>query len=308
MKRRRSARWQLAAVAVAAVVSVAFGANAVAGHLTSGVKSYTGCLTTNGGTLTLIKEGNSPHRACPSGSVEAHFSGGDITSIVAGTGVQVTNGTNGAATIALDPQYGLRQDCAPGQVVKWNGSAWACAADNDTTYSAGTGLAQSGTQFSIASDYRVKNTPDCSAGQFATGFDSSGGIQCGSPSATVAALSADQEDYGTGKGIADSDAYQPFGSLSPAAGTYFVVAKGAIYSEGNVDQFRGARCAIRSGGTTVDSIFLIDDVLDSEGTYPFALNAVVSHASGALELACLANEGADGLELYSGRITALKVG
>jgi hypothetical protein len=36
------------------------------------------------------------------------------------------------------------------QVLKWNGSAWAPAADNDTTYSAGTGLTLSGTTFSLS--------------------------------------------------------------------------------------------------------------------------------------------------------------
>jgi hypothetical protein len=37
-----------------------------------------------------------------------------------------------------------------GQVLKWDGSAWTPAADNDTTYSAGAGLQLSGTTFSIA--------------------------------------------------------------------------------------------------------------------------------------------------------------
>ena len=39
---------------------------------------------------------------------------------------------------------------AANQVLKWNGSAWAPAADADTTYSAGAGLALGGTQFSVA--------------------------------------------------------------------------------------------------------------------------------------------------------------
>jgi len=37
-----------------------------------------------------------------------------------------------------------------GQILKWNGSQWALANDNDTTYSAGAGLSLSGTTFSIA--------------------------------------------------------------------------------------------------------------------------------------------------------------
>ncbi|MCD6532046.1 hypothetical protein J7K99_06360 [bacterium] len=39
-----------------------------------------------------------------------------------------------------------------GQVLKWNGSAWVPAADNNTTYSAGQGLTLSGTTFSVNVD------------------------------------------------------------------------------------------------------------------------------------------------------------
>jgi hypothetical protein len=38
---------------------------------------------------------------------------------------------------------------APGQALKWNGTAWAPAADANTTYTAGSGLILSGTQFSV---------------------------------------------------------------------------------------------------------------------------------------------------------------
>jgi hypothetical protein len=44
-------------------------------------------------------------------------------------------------------------DCAAGEIVKWYGSQWVCSADDDTTYTAGDGLALSGTTFSIDSDH-----------------------------------------------------------------------------------------------------------------------------------------------------------
>ena len=42
--------------------------------------------------------------------------------------------------------------CTNGQVMKWGGTAWGCAIDVDTntTYSAGTGLTLSGTQFTLS--------------------------------------------------------------------------------------------------------------------------------------------------------------
>ena len=39
--------------------------------------------------------------------------------------------------------------CANGQVAKRSGGTWACAADDNTTYTAGSGLVLSGTQFSV---------------------------------------------------------------------------------------------------------------------------------------------------------------
>jgi hypothetical protein len=40
--------------------------------------------------------------------------------------------------------------CGNGQLAKWNGTAWACAVDVDTTYSAGAGLDLAATTFSLA--------------------------------------------------------------------------------------------------------------------------------------------------------------
>src|SRR5687767_15148868 len=91
-------------------LAVAAG-TAVAGHFTGGVASYTGCIS-SGGTLSLISEGDVPQKPCPPGALEAHFSGGDITEISGGAGVQVTSGDNGKATIALDTSYSLPQGCS----------------------------------------------------------------------------------------------------------------------------------------------------------------------------------------------------
>jgi len=67
------------------------------------------------------------------------------------------NGTTwacGDITVGTDTLAKLT--CTSDQVVKWNGTAWACTADTDTTYTAGTGLALTGTTFSLAS---VENLP-----------------------------------------------------------------------------------------------------------------------------------------------------
>jgi hypothetical protein len=65
------------------------------------------------------------------------------------TGVVAQNPLTGAGT-SSDPLR-LINGTSAGQILKWNGTQWALANDNDTTYSAGAGLSLSGTTFSIAS-------------------------------------------------------------------------------------------------------------------------------------------------------------
>jgi hypothetical protein len=166
----------LAVAAVAAIAVVALGGTALAGHIGSGVKSYTGCLVTSSGTFVKVKEGDQPQAACSSGQVLVHLSGGDITSVSAQAGGGLAGGnTEGAAALSI------RRDCGSGDIVKWNGTAWACAADSNSTYAAGEGLQLTGSTFSIHPDYRLPNKVCSTAGQFSRGFDDDGEIQCAAP-------------------------------------------------------------------------------------------------------------------------------
>lgn len=114
---------------VAAVLLVGLGGSALAGHLSSSVDSYTGCLSQNG-DLNKFEEGDSPLKPCAGNQVQVHLSGGDLTSITGGMGL--TGGAeNGAATLQVDPAYALPQGCSVGQEARWNGSVWVCWNDGE---------------------------------------------------------------------------------------------------------------------------------------------------------------------------------
>ena len=95
-----------------------------------------------------------------------HLSGGDITEVVAGDGL-TGGGDNGEVTLALDEAFQLPQACANGEIPEWNGTGWECGVDNDTTYTASTGLDLSAANaFSIEPDYRLPQ--GCAAGEIAS--------------------------------------------------------------------------------------------------------------------------------------------
>src|SRR5262249_17410330 len=147
--------------------------------------------------ITKVKEGDTPKSACAPGQTLVRVSGGDITSVNVQEGGGLTGGgTNGAVSLSL------RRDCSSGQLVKWDGSGWTCASDSNSTYTTGTGLDLGGSKFGVASSSRVKNPPDCSSGEFATGFDSSGEIECGTPTApTMQTFESRQANFVDGDGI-----------------------------------------------------------------------------------------------------------
>ncbi len=108
-------------------------------------------------------------------------SGGDITAVTAGTGL-TGGGTTGSISLAADTTYLQRRvssTCAVGssiRAINADGTV-SCEADDNTTYTAGTGLALSGTQFNVAAPYQLPQT--CTAGQLPQWNGATWG--CGSP-------------------------------------------------------------------------------------------------------------------------------
>jgi hypothetical protein len=291
-------------LAVAALVVVAVGGTALAGPAGS-VKTFTGCLSSGDGVIAKVKEGDAPKSPCNSGQTLVRLSGGDITKISVTGGLTLPNGgESGDVTISLDPKYSLPQSCSQGEVAKWNSatSAWVCAADNDTQYSAGTGLDLTGTTFGIEPAYRVKNTPDCSSGQFATGFDSDGDIQCAAPSAGgVHAYSAH-----VGETTLAGDTLVISKTLPP--GTYLLFASVSLVNrdgDGAGDGVSAAECRIPGYQTGTQGLFWNDEFGTVDTKESVALSSAISHAGGAIELRC--EESAANVDVWNATLTAIKV-
>src|SRR2546422_6309342 len=88
-----------------------------AGHQTSGVASYTGCLRS--GIVYNVAVGDSPLAACRPGDVQVHVSGGDITGVAAGQGL-AGGGANGATTLSVDTnaiQARVTGSCTSGNAI-----------------------------------------------------------------------------------------------------------------------------------------------------------------------------------------------
>jgi hypothetical protein len=192
-----------------------------------------------------------------------------------------------------------------------NSTGWVCA-DHDI----GTGLALTQTlgssgsvQYRVDPNYRVKNTPDCDSGKFATGFEDDGDIVCAAPAgATLPAFSGPQADYQSGVGIPDDGAFHVMASVDVPAGNYFVTGKGQITSAGNVDDFSATECQIQSGAIVYDNMRWGSVTIDDNVLTTLALAGLGHSDGGTIDLACAADTGADGVGLRHGRLVVIKVG
>jgi len=304
-------------VVLTGVLVWATATTALAGHQTSAVRSYTGCLVTGDGVMIKIKQGDAPKSPCTGGQVQAHFSGGDITKISVGSGLQLPlGGDNGEVRIELAAGQTLPSGCTGGDVVEWNGSAWACGTDDDTTYSASTGLDLSaGNAFSIDPSYRVRNDTDCGTGQFATGFSDAGQIACSAP-ATASGIEVWRMTADTT--ILPKDEGVDLVIMPLPAGTYLVTAVSTVGDRSGSagDEEAQVICRLRNGAFipipgVPDSGIDIGDTLSQNGPEaPAVVHGVVTFAApDSVRFTCLGTGGdSDPDEAQEITMTAVKVG
>jgi trimeric autotransporter adhesin len=103
---------------------------------------------------------------------------GTISGVNAGTGLS-GGGSSGSVGLSIAPAFQLPQGCSAGKIASWNGSAWSCGSDQNTTYSAGTGLSLSGTAFSVnPAAVQARVTGTCGANQAVATIAQSGSVTC----------------------------------------------------------------------------------------------------------------------------------
>ncbi len=112
---------------------------------------FAGCLDPSKKTLYNVSFGSTPPATptCKSGDSPVDWANGDILGINASTGLD-GGGGSGVVALSLLPGFRLPQNCANGQMGKWNTATnlWECADGN--VYTAGGGLNLIGNQFGLA--------------------------------------------------------------------------------------------------------------------------------------------------------------
>lgn len=151
--------------------------------------------------------------------------------------------------------------CAAGEGWIWSGSAWECAPAGSVSYTAGTGLALAGSQFSVdTATIQRRVTGTCTPGQYMIAINSLGGAEC-EPLPAASAYTA-----GTGLSLTGSQfAINPAQTQRRVTGTcpvgqYMI----AVAQDGTVSCEplpAGVTYSAGTGLTLVGSAFAIDPTL-----------------------------------------------
>ena len=137
-----------------------------------------------------------------------------------------------AATLSLRGQPLSGVSPAAGQVLEWDGANWTAATDDDTLYSAGTGLLLSGTVFYPDETYLQRRVQPCGAGYAIQQVNQDGSVVCQ---------------------VVDNTTYQAGNQLTLTLTTFDVLeGAGSDLDADLLDGLQGSAYQLRVNGTCPD--------------------------------------------------------
>jgi hypothetical protein len=111
--------------ALAVIVAAATAVWAAAEGGDGGPPTISGCLAANG-DFRDFAVGGAPAKACKASDTQIQLSGGDVTSVVAGAGLE-GGALAGAATVGIAERFRLPEGCATGDSPRWQEGRWVCS-------------------------------------------------------------------------------------------------------------------------------------------------------------------------------------
>jgi hypothetical protein len=206
---------------------------------------------------------------------------GTITGVTAGSGL-MGGGTSGSVTL------GLTNTCASGQVLQWNGSAWACAAVSGGTggitgVTAGTDLTGGGTSGTVTLNLDTTKVPRLSVANTFTGNQTVNGNLSATGVVSGSSYQIGSTLFAFGSST-NSNAFLGFAGSTGATGTYNT-AIGAdalgVASSANYNTAIGAQ-ALLYGGADGNTAIGYKSLYFNSGAYNTAVGtqALTTNDSG----------------------------